>query len=184
MNFKDVAVLGLVGVAAYAVWRLFSAGTTATRTGVCDDMHGLPGLLCNLGVWTTGANPDGSLSDEPVETRTNWCASLGRYIDPTLTCPRDAEPYVPSPPTPVQPPPLSPNEVDIGDPWHDQRQCSPGFEWLEPIGCIPAYSATTLISDRCMFPNGDILTVPPGMDCSVAIDDMCQRFGSGYKGCP
>jgi hypothetical protein len=133
-------------------------------------------------------------SSAPVETRTSWCQSLGSYIDPALTCPNEAAPVS----KPTQP-----------DSWGHctetgyiyctkQEHCIPEYLANEAY-CDPAYvipGTDPIIEDNktgwdlglvghCHMPNGDLLTVPIGMDCRTAVDDMCQRFASvpGYKGC-
>ena len=100
-----------------------------------------------------------------------WCQSLTHCVPTGLTCPPV---YVPAPI--VSPIPT----CELG--WHpDENNICVKYPWNEPapdIPYIPGYK------DFCTWPNGDLLSVPAGMDCNTAQLGMCARFGSGYKGCP
>lgn len=105
-------------------------------------------------------------------TLSAWCPGLKGCVPYGLTCPEPLVPYVP----------------------HVDPVCSEGFSIVnhqcvripgtEPIENPILYTPGQ--SDWCTWPNGDLLSVPLGMDCETARESMCKRFSSipGYKGCP
>jgi hypothetical protein len=130
------------------------------------------GLLAGAAYVAYNALKDSGLTeaiDYPIEIPQKWCDSLGRNIDASLTCPRSADPYV------------EPVHITCPDGFVNQNEVCvriPGTEPIPSVPYIPGYVGW------CQWPNGDPLSVPVGMDCVTAVDDMCRRFGSGYKGCP
>ena len=101
----------------------------------------------------------------------SWCQSLTHCVPSGLTCPPV---YVPAPI-------ISPISVcELG--WHpDANNICVKYPWNEPTPDIPYQPGLIGV---CHWPNGDRLTVPLGMNCAQAVADMCQRFGSGHRGCP
>lgn len=130
------------------------------------------GLLVGVAYVAYNTLKDAGFLDSPVpvETRTEWCETLGRNIDPSLTCPTAATPF-----TPVVRP-------ECGEGWKIDlatNTCVKEY-WNVPTP-PPVYEPG--LSGMCQWPNGDPLRVPAGMDCNQAVQQICDRFGPGYKGC-
>lgn len=146
---ENLAVLAVLAGGLYLAYQVMRS----------DPLGGIGSWWDSL--WQTG-------TDAPIETQTQWCESLGRNIDPALTCPTKLEPLV----YPVHVP------------------CDPGFyhgndgvciriPGTEPIEAAPIER----ISDMCYFNGEPVLTVPPGMSCEQGLQDMCNRFGPGSRYC-
>lgn len=190
-SVENIAVLGVLAGAVYVAYRFLSGNqvsATSGENGPCGGWQGLPGLLCNLGVWTTGYKaPTG---DSLVTTTDNhgcltgiteWCDTLKHCQPVGLTCPRPSRPYQP--------------EYE-----YDSHGCKVGIEQFCDVTnqCLDknVYSENfckvhedldpapvTRISDMCYFQGEPVLTVPPGKSCDSAIADMCKRFGPDSKWC-
>lgn len=185
---ENLAVLALLGVLAYLglKWTgTFDGKKEESETpdsNPCTGMSGLPGMLCNLGVWTTGY----SYQDDKIPTSHDehgctdfqtWCGQLNSCIQVGTTCPSPSRPY-----TPVY-------EMD-------EHGCKKGVETFCDVldKCLnnEVYSSsfcniedgrgespTRQINDQCYFRGLPVLNVPPGTDCSSAMSVMCDRFGPG-----
>lgn len=178
-SIQGIGVLAILGGALFLAWKYLFSPSDGQPSNPNE------GWASGASAWLFGRETP----PDPVAVPTYWCEQLGANIWTGLSCPRRAAAAATSPvllPAPVvEPPGVLPNAKDIGDPWNDQVECLPGFEFLSGVGCIPAISTMgTLYSDKCMWPDGSLFTVPPGMDCRDALADMCDRFGSGYRGCP
>lgn len=189
-DWQSVAMIGVIGLGAwYMLGKMMQGTVTAAGTAFCDT---LPTWFRNL----TGACPE----DEPTRTFdphgceegvTSWCSSLKHCVPLGLTCPTNLTP------SPVIVPTTDPRECSLGMSWCEKQKhcvadylttqdyCDPEYvpPWQQPPDDPGHYPG---LVDVCTWPNGDPLTVPPGMDCVEAVESMCNRFSSipGYKGCP
>lgn len=188
---ENIAVIGLLAGGLYVAWRFLKGSLPSTdepgTVDPCKGMSGLPGLLCALGVWTTGYKED----EEPkrvyddrgcLKGVTEWCATLSHCQPVGLTCPRPSQPYVPV----YQ---LDEHGCKIGrETYCDSLSRCLEKETYSENFCVihedtdPDPTPIKQIGDRCYF--GDkVLNVPLGMDCNTAIDDMCKRFGPDSGWC-
>lgn len=172
---ENVQGLGLVAVMAGALflaWKLLQPGAGLFRTDENGDIVLFQG-------------------NDPVDVPVYFCESLNSVIPVGLSCPTmpaNNDPYNPT---------TDPNQCSPGSAFcekqghcvplyiHNQEYCDPAYvpPWEQPT---PTTSPVWGLVDTCQWPNGDKLTVPPGMNCQEAVTSMCQRFSviPNYKGCP
>jgi hypothetical protein len=156
-------IIGGLGLLAWLAWMTKQGADTPSPS---IDWCGSFGIGCT----------DQPINRDPqgcVVGVSTWCDSLKHCVVNGLTCPTLKSTPIVYPVHPV----CSPG-------WMLENNICVQIPGFEPLPQTPTIDVP-IYSDVCMWPNGERLTVPAGMNCNQAVADMCQRFKMypGYKGC-
>jgi len=144
----DVALFAVIGVGAYYLWKYFGGSLPDVPTPCTKDEHG----CCT--------------------EHESWCGSLGHCVEAGLTCPPDWH-YIP-----------------ILPPDYDAHGCRLDTQsWCSDLSMCLSNDLMHLcdqhkdhhdeedhgrFSDKCSR-NGNVVSVPVGMNCEDALNEMCNR---------